>query len=341
MIFNRPNSSNYYMRLYSRGREQWLSLRTSNKKEAEKRAARLKYSIMPKMLRLATDRPELDINMIGDEYMKTQKYQRLKESTKEANLLQLGTFLTFCRGKGAKDTKDINEHLASSFLSSLTVAPKTHNNYKITLSAIWKAIKEEDIWTGLESKSLRTVPMRGFSSDEIQSIMKHVAFDPFWKPACTIALYTGLRFEDIVFLSKAQVKGNMQYIELRPRKTERTGRAVYIPLHPIVRKELQRIAPSGEHYFPKAVKAYQAERGTLPRQFSRILEILEIAKTSAGKAGFHSWRVTFASKAQEDGVSTETIRAILGHTSRLMTQHYIDNPESLSLDDLKEVKIVS
>ncbi len=340
MIFNRPNSPNYYVRLYSRGREQWLSLRTSNKKEANARAARLKYTILPKMLRMSVDRPDLDIGMIADEYMKTQKYLRLKESTQEMNMLYLGKFITFCRRHGAKSTKDINEHLAGMYLSSLKVSSKTHNNNKITLSAIWKAIQEEDIWSRQESKVLKTIPMRKFTEAEIKAIMQEVSFDPFFRPACNLALYTGLRFEDIVFLSKEQIKKD-SFIELKPAKTERTGRSVYIPMHPVVRKELKRIDPEQGYFFPDQVKQYKECRHTLPMRFKRILEKLKIVRgeTEQTRVGFHSWRVTFASKAEKDGIPLETIRAILGHTTKLMSQHYIDNPESLNLDDLTEVNI--
>ncbi|MFA6568133.1 MAG: site-specific integrase [Victivallales bacterium] len=341
MIFTRPNSPNYYIRLYSGGRERWLSLRTDNKKEAQKRAARIKYTILPKVLRMAMDKPPLTIDEIKDEYLKSQKFARLKESTAEMNLLTLDKFLQFCKKRHAKSTKDINEYLAGEYMASLDVASKTHNNQKITLSAIWKAIREDNIWAEVESKALKTVPMRKFTEDEIKAIMLNVSFDPFWRPACTIALYTGLRFEDIVFLGQSQVKKEMRFIELPPKKTERTGRSVYIPLHPIVQTELKRVRASGEHYFSEELKIYREHRGTLPKQFHRILEDLKITRNSTGRVGFHSWRVTFASKAEDDGIPRETIRAILGHTTMLMSRHYIDNPESLNLDDLKEVKISS
>lgn len=340
-IFTISNSPNYYLRIYTGGRDKWISLKTSNRKQAEMRAARIKYNILPKLHRLAMDKPPIDIDLIGQEYLRTEEYQRLKPSTAEMNVLYLNKFLDYCRKHRVRSTKDISEYLASEYLSSLTkIGPKTHNNYKITLSAIWKAIGEDDIWRDLKSRPLKTTPMRGFSDDEVSAIFKAVAFDPFFRPACTIALYTGLRLEDIVCLRRDQIKKD-KYIELKPSKTERSGRAVYIPLHPAVKKELNMIKSEGKYFFPEFVSIYKASRHVIPMRFRRILKGLKIILTDSGKAGFHSWRVTFASRAQDNGIPAETIRAILGHTTKAMTQHYIDSPESLNLDLLPDVKISS
>lgn len=339
MIFKTSNSPNYYLRLFRGGRDKWISLRTPHKKEAEMRAARIKYTVLPKLLKLSTDRPPIETGMIASEYIRSPEYRKLKDSTAEMNLLTLGKFLEYCKKHRIKSTRDITEIVTDEYMSSLKCAPKTYNNTKVTLGAIWRAINEDDVWRSVKNRPLRTIPMRGFTDKEIEKIFRAVAFDPFWRPACYLALYTGLRLADIVMLKPSQIKKDMKYIELRPSKTERTGRAVYIPIHPTLKTELKRIHESGDYLFPEIVSAYRTCRNTVSQQFARILRKAEIKRNGSGKAGFHSWRVTFAGRAQDNGISVETIRAVLGHTTKAMTAHYIDSPESLNLDALPEVKI--
>ena len=58
MIFRRSNRSSCYTRLYPGGRERWISPRTDSRREAEARAARLKYSTLPDVIRaVATPLP--------------------------------------------------------------------------------------------------------------------------------------------------------------------------------------------------------------------------------------------------------------------------------------------
>ena len=338
-IFRQKNSPNWYVRLYSGGGDKWLSLRTSNKREAEARAARIAYTHYPKLLKMAVEKPPLEIGMIAAEYSNTPEFEKLKDSTAEMNMLYLTKFVEWCKTRRIATTGRLSAVVAQSYLDGLKVAPKTHNNVKITMSAIWRAIGEENIWHECKSRPLKTNPMRGFTEEEIGKIFQKVSFDPFWRPACYVALFTGLRLTDLVHLRRSHIRKDYAYIELRPSKTERTGRAVYIPIHPALRRELINLKVKSDFLFPDAVRNYDNSRHMLIKQFARVLEGLDITGNDSGRAGFHSWRVTFASRAREHGITAETIRAVLGHTTKAMTAHYTDTPEALSLDALPEVKI--
>lgn len=338
-IFQQKNSPNWYVRLFSGGRDKWVSLRTSKKSEAQARAARIAYTAYPKLLKMSVEKPPLEIALLSREYEHTPEWEKLKPSTAEMNMLTLSKFCEWCKSRRIALTSKLSASVANSYMDGMEVGPKTHNNTKITLSAIWRAIGEENIWQEVKSRPLKTNPMRGFTEKEITAIFERVAFDPFWRPACYLALFTGLRLTDIVHLRRSQIHKNHSYLELRPSKTERTGRAVYIPIHPTLKKELQTVHGKSDHLFPEAVRNYDNSRHMIIKQFSRILDNLDIDNTDSGRAGFHSWRVTFASRARENGISAETIRAVLGHTTKAMTAHYTDTPEALSLDSMPDVKI--
>ena len=329
MIFKRKGCKNYYVRLFKNGRERLVSLRTDKLKIATQKAARLRYGTLPDILRAVTDKPDIAIASMWEEYEQTDEYKRLKESTRESNIVCFHRFVEWALEHGLNVAGKIDAETCREYLASRDVKSKTWNNLRQLFSGIWKALElQPNPWHDLKTKQIEMEAFRPFTDAEVEAIRVYVSKYPdFWGPAVEIALFTGLRLKDIVMLQWSSIKEN--HLELMPEKTQRTGRKVYIPLLPPAKAALAAIhrAP-GVYVFPDDVKRYESNRRVFSTVFSRMLKRCDIKE---GKVGFHSLRDTFATKAKLSGLDTDSIRAIMGHTTKEMTRHYIDHPEAVSL----------
>lgn len=344
-IFQRNDKGNWYVRIYTNQRDKWISLRTNQKREAERRAARLLYADLPKAIQAISTIPAIRIDEVWQEYIQTPEFERLKDSTAENNRISCEKLEQWCIEQKINEVDKITLQDARDYLSYLSdefeLANKTLNNHKQTLSGIWNALGIDDNpWKEIKNKALKTKPMRPFSDDEIAKILAYVENKGgFWYYACVVSLYTGLRLQDVVKLKWDELKENLKYIEMTPAKTERTGRSVYIPIHSALKKCLSNIKRNGNTYlFPDQVETYQNSRQAIADQFRNILKRLKIKANNKGRVGFHSFRDTFATHAAINGVPRDHIRAMVGHTGKAMTNHYIDSPETLSVDQLPEYK---
>lgn len=353
MIFKRKTSPNYYVCLYKNGRQKWVSLRTTSKPEALKRAARLRYSTLPELLKAAVDKPTMLLDDVWEAYLKTPESQKLRASTATMKSIEWERFKKWA-AKRVSDANKISKSDAEDYLKSLgreatveeagrkikrwePVSGKTYNNIRMTLSSIWSALGlDPNPWQEVRSASVETEPFRPLADAEVSAILK-ACEGSFWRQAVLISFYTGLRRGDIIMLKWKSIKEDFKYFELWPSKTLRTGRAVYIPIHPALKLELQAMrakAGRSEYLFPAEAAQYEKDPSRFAVQFRRLLAPLKFD----GKVGFHSLRDTFTTRAAIHGIDRNEIRAMAGHTTQKMTDHYIDSPETLSLSSYPELQ---
>lgn len=222
-------------------------------------------------------------------------------------------------------------------------AASTFNNHKHCLSAIWSAMMvdadlPENIWSFAGTGGTGYVSFRPFTQAEVLKIMEKAGAG-FWRSATAIGFYTGLRLTDIVHLHASQFQG--EYIVLKPKKTARKGKAVYIFIHPTLARILAPLLTTEGHLFPDAVARYK-ETG-LAREYSAILKAAGVHADDRGKVSFHSLRSTFITTAEAAGVDRRTVQGVVGHGSPQMTARYNSDTTASrvlgnALPDLLEVK---
>jgi integrase len=83
-----------------------------------------------------------------------------------------------------------------------------------------------------------------------------------------------------------------------------------------LKKILNSIERTGYPVLPNLAKSY---RDDATKPFSRFLKSIGIVAINKQIAGFHSFRVTFISKATAAGVDLKTIGGIVGHSSEKQT----------------------
>lgn len=174
--------------------------------------------------------------------------------------------------------------------------------------------------------------MRYLTKKEAETLLEALhARDPLWHDIALLALYTGIRFTDIVNLRVRQINFESGFIDVIESKPG-TYTAYYpenvrkMLLGRVGRDRNALLFPSGEtgetirncgKAFLKAVNDCKFNDGVTDTRYKTV---------------FHTLRHTFASWLAQEGVSITIIAELMGHATTAMTQRYA----KLSPDSKKE-----
>jgi integrase len=163
-----------------------------------------------------------------------------------------------------------------------------------------------------------------------------------------IGIFTGMRLGDVCSLKWSAVDLGAGIIEIAPKKTERTGKKVRLPILPPLAKllhELNAVCPSQRYLFPAENKIYNTDSSPISRRIQKHFHACGIETTEQPKpgrrqmpitrVGFHSLRHSFVSILVKNKVPQTAISALVGHGSPLMTENYTH------LDDEQRVEAIS
>lgn len=142
-----------------------------------------------------------------------------------------------------------------------------------------------------------------------------------------VGAWTGLRFGDLSRLQPEHVEGDRIRIP-----TAKTGREVWIPLHPFVRAIMAKYGGR----VPAAV-SNQKQNGHLKELAALVPELQirtmvgrtvggirrEVARAKSERITTHTARRSFASNLYRSGVPARTIMGVTGHTTEQSFQRYI------------------
>jgi excisionase family DNA binding protein len=138
---------------------------------------------------------------------------------------------------------------------------------------------------------------------------------PRLRPILVIALNSGLRFSEIMNLEWKHIDFNGRRLRVERTKSKKVR---YVNMNnPLLEELLQlRVSANGSPYLflnPKTGKP-----------FTLVRKSFLTACKKAGIQGlrFHDLRHTFATRLIQKGVDIETVRALLGHYSIVLTQRY-------------------
>lgn len=189
-------------------------------------------------------------------------------------------------------------------------------------------------------KSLKEVASarRPFTIDEIKRLLSVANTE--WKGLILAGLYTGQRLGDLVRMTWAQIDLDKGEVLLR---TQKTGRAMVLPLAKPLREHLLSLPSSdkpSDPVFAKAAGVYArtGRVGNLSNKFRKLLADAGLverkshqkkpdgkgraAKRGASSLTFHSLRHTATSMLKNAGVSEAVARDIIGHESGTISRLY-------------------
>jgi integrase len=193
---------------------------------------------------------------------------------------------------------------------------------------------------------------RALSAREIRAIIE--ATDPAdeWRGIILAGIYTGQRLGDIATMRRQDVSRGWWRFTAR-----KTGAAMAIPLaKPFVAWLQKRKLAGGTCVFPEAaarVAAAHGKTGTLSNQFHAILAragLVEArthagtgkgraARRAAGAVSFHYLRHTTNTMLKAAGAPESVAMAILGHSSKAVSQVYTHLPESALAAAVKGLRL--
>ncbi|HTC01288.1 MAG TPA: site-specific integrase [Ferruginibacter sp.] len=216
--------------------------------------------------------------------------------------------LNFAKNTIAKAIKDIKTFMNASLERQL------HNNLQFKSKAFKKTTENIDNVYLTEEEISRINNLQLGGSVEIS------------RDLFVIGCYTGLRFSDFTTLRKEHIQNNFIV-----KSTQKTKSRVTIPIHPIVKKILEKYS----YQLPKA-PANQKVNMHL-KEIAKKAEIdqdIEVVKTYGGKekrevfkkhdlVSTHSARRSFATNSYLAGVPTIAIMMITSHTTESSFMKYI------------------
>ena len=268
---------------------------------------------------------------------------------------------------GKMQLKQLQPHHIIEYMNSLSKDGLSNNtikkHYDLLKSMMKQAVLEDkvayNILEKVESPKIDKKEMSFYTIDELATLLDIISTKPSLDIAVHIAAYTGLRREEILglkwdcvdfdntvfYIKKAITKAGSVVIEKKP-KTKDSYRKISIPNYLLEKlktyKQIQiRNAqlfnlPKYEYIFCKP-NGQRYHVNYISTMFKNIIEQYNLKPIR-----FHDLRHTFASIAQESGISIFEISKTLGHstistTSNIYT-HLFDDAHTKVMDSVaKEI----
>lgn len=191
--------------------------------------------------------------------------------------------------------------------------PAKANNFIRVISRLYSFGIDRNLVTfnpATKIKKLKIGEYRPWTDNELAAFLR--SSGESLKLSMALAVYTGQRLGDIIKMRWNQIDGNeIEVVQ------EKTGELVWIPLHRTLRDILKNVKR-------KSVMILTSSTG-LPYKHDHLKHQFKAATIKAGLPDdlvFHGLRKTAAVRLAEAGCTTEQIKAITGHKTSDMVEHY-------------------
>ena len=214
----------------------------------------------------------------------------------------------------------------------LVGASTVSDDMKIIRSAFNRARRQGAIQVNpceaVDIPASETQAREAFDASEVKALVATAPAE--WKTPILLSFYAGLRLGDAVRLDWQAVDFSKGLLTFRAQKTRRIES---LPLHPTLRRHLEKIAgDTAGAISPTLARQSIAGRSGLSRQFLDIVNEAGLGAPEGAKLEgnrrrftaktFHSLRHGFVSAMANEGVSKELRMKLAGHTSEDVAAGY-------------------
>lgn len=271
---------------------------------------------------------------INDTYITFQRNSKTDRNFRDIlGKLKIITSYTFVK----KGIADITENDIVNFFNLLKkdrkITQATQNRYRSCLNHIFNtAIKDKLInvnpvkYIKKYKEESRNRALNEFEVNALLEACKKSKNKELYYIVLT-ALYTGMRYSNIVNMKKSKIQGNIYQLDGSETKS---GKGQFICIHQDLLDELNKYmleCDNGEYIFKtKEVK----------RSFKTALKQADIKYFR-----FHDLRRTFATTLLDNGTSIKVIQYVLGHSSIMMTERYLAHNSKKELDAIKKLCFIN
>jgi integrase len=230
----------------------------------------------------------------------------------------------------------------------LVGASTVTDDLKIIRTAFNRARKQGAIQTNpceaVDFPKSETQAREAFTTSEVAALVATASAE--WQTVILVAFYAGLRLGDAVRLDWQAVDFTKGLLTFRAQKTKRLES---LPLHPKLRRHLEKIAgDTAGAISPTLARQSIAGRSGLSRQFLDIVseaglgapegEKLEGNRRRFTAKTFHSLRHGFVSAMANEGVSKEIRMKLAGHTSEDVATGYTHHEAARLREAINTIK---
>ena len=250
-----------------------------------------------------------------------------------------------------QDLGKITEEIAIEYADSVWaqgVSGTTFNNHMQAIKLIFKHLQkkaglDENPFHPIGRKVENKISRKEFSETQVLKIL-----NSFNNPKLVLkdkeemevlfhlGAWTGLRLIDCVLMKWENVNLERNIIFCVPHKTQRVKRTVNVPIHPLLREQLNKALEwkNAEYVMPKLAQRYLSPSSPISAEAATVFKFIgleinkEVKKGQRRKKktcvyGFHSFRHSFVSFCAKAGVPMPVVQSIVGHGSPAVTRHYV------------------
>jgi integrase len=352
----------FYLEYTINGQKSKVSLKTTNRKEAEVKAkdllpvlqASTKEQIAVHVAEAKKLRRQsgLLIEKIWQEYLKQPNRPDSGVNTLRGYERVINKFVKWLRSMHPEINRaiQIDTAIAGEYCNELWnggISARTYNAYLQPLKLIFGIILDSaalDINPfGKISKKIEEQESRKeFSREQVILIFEafednqlHLLYKEQMMVMFNICCWTGSRGQDACLLRWESVNFDSNTISYIPEKTRRkTNRGVSIPIHPQLKEALLMALEwqKNEYVIPDVAERYKSNPSGVSKDSIKVFQFIGL-KTATDKVNsrrkfkasiysMHSFRHTFVSFCANSGVPIAVVQSIVGHGSPAMTKHY-------------------
>jgi len=228
----------------------------------------------------------------------------------------------------------IKEVVAEIFLLKLKkdrkIMDATVNRYRSMLSAIFNYAIREELIIRNPMKNIKKYNEEArdivLTTDEINRLLYNCKSSKNKELyyIVLLALYTGMRYSEIIFMEKSRLNGNIYSLKAEETKSKKSRKVV---IHSECMKlllEFMELYPNSTNRVFKTVY--------IMRSFATALK-----KSGIEGVRFHDLRRTFATTLMENGVPATIIQNQLGHSTLRMTEVYLSGSVEKRVEEIEKL----
>ena len=232
-----------------------------------------------------------------------------------------------------KNITDITENDILNFFNLLKndrdIKQATQNRYRTCLNHIFNIAIKDRVVNYNPVKYIKRYKEnsrdRALNSNEIKTLLEtcRQSRNEELYYIVLVALYTGMRYSNIVNMKRSNIKGNVYQLDGNETKS---GKSQLIYLHQDLLNELN------NYMQVNSINDCLFKTKRVKRSFKTALK-----KANIENFRFHDLRRTFATFLLYNNTNIKTIQNMLGHSSIMMTERYLANDAKKELDAINKL----
>lgn len=240
-------------------------------------------------------------------------------------------FIHWCDSHKLKYASDVTPQVALQFLSSAydkkSSNGKTFNNARSALNTVFKQCL---VRANLHESPINTIPYRQVSDVQHHRPLTEDEFRRVWnlcdtrmKTLALVGWHTGARLETAARITRELLESEIKDTTIIPSKTSRFGnKAVFVPFHRELLAWIQHVKQTVPKQEWQAWNFNKRKGKKRISEFVLLLRQAGIEDNDIGTASFASLRDSFITRCDENKISRQATKGIVGHRSDKMTDLY-------------------